>query len=156
MNSSVIRLEPYFVNTTDEVIDNSLFEGQQLNATVYRRNTRYGARVEGNLIKNLIPYEEFIIKIDPESFDNPLWQPESEIFRVITHPYGVNTLRVPIVVMGEAEGRVIIPEDMNPNLARGLRVTLRRTDYTFEETIMTFSGGQFYYVGLLPVIIRQP
>ncbi len=150
MNSSVIRLEPFFVNDSNDVMADDYLKGQQLKATVYRRNTRYGARVEGNLIKNLIPYEEFIIKIDPQSFDNPLWQPESEIFHVITHPYGVNKLRVPIVVMGEAEGRVIIPDGLNPDLARGLRITLRRTDDKFEETIMTFSGGQFYYVGLLP------
>jgi hypothetical protein len=149
-NNSMIRLVPYFVNSDNEVLEDDDLKGQELNATVYRRNSRYGARAEGNLIKNLIPYEEFIIKIDPESFDNPLWQSQAETFRVQTHPYGVNKLYVPIVVMGEAEGRVILPDEMNPNLARGLRITLRRTDGTFEESIMTYSGGRFYYVGLPP------
>jgi hypothetical protein len=150
MNSSVIRLEPYFVNDNNEAAVDEYLQNQELNATVYRRQGRYGARIENNMIKNLIPYEEFIIKIDPQSFDNPHWQPQAETFSVQPHPYGVNTLRVPVMVMGEAEGRVIIPDELNPNLARGLRITLRSADGSFVESVVTYSEGKFYYVGLPP------
>ncbi len=98
----------------------------------------------------LRPYDEYIIQVDQNSFDNPQLQPAHDNFKVTVNPNIVTKVNIPVVEAGEISGAVNrgIPDGKIG--VGGMRIIVV-DDVTGKETkITTFNNGEFYHMGLVP------
>lgn len=98
----------------------------------------------------LNPYAEHLVSIDPLSLDDPMLKPLYENYRVAFNPNVVTAIDVPIVMAGEASGFVHrkIVDGLTPQ--GGLTVVFYNLDLEIVTEVMTFSNGEFFYLGLIP------
>ena len=73
---------------------------------IYTNGIKQPVYRDGAIIKNLVTYEEYTVRIDAGNLDNPLWRIESDVYKIQVIPNVVNRLPIPIVAMGEVSGRV--------------------------------------------------
>lgn len=145
-----LHLEPYLVIGSDDgrsVLDSA---GEQMNVDIYANGIKQPVYRDGAIIKNLVPYEEYTVRIDAGNLDNPLWRIESEVYKILVIPNVVNRLPIPVVAMGEVSGRVESTRSDPAASVRGLTVDLQKEDGSFSKRVRTYSSGDFYYVGLKP------
>ncbi|MEX0660580.1 MAG: SPOR domain-containing protein [Balneolaceae bacterium] len=147
-NKASLRLEPFLadLNGGESVKE----AANQLTATLYINGIKQATYLENDIIKNLIPYQEYHVRIEAENLDNPLWQLESEQFQIRVIPHVMNRLPIPIIAVGEVSGRIQLTEDSRNIPVNGLSVKIQEEDGSFTKTVNTYSSGQFYYVGLKP------
>ncbi len=101
-----LHLEPYLVVGSDDersVLDSA---GEQMKVDIYTNGIKQPVYRDGAIIKNLVTYEEYTVRIDAGNLDNPLWRIESDVYKIQVIPNVVNRLPIPIVAMGEVSGRV--------------------------------------------------
>ncbi|HKK20002.1 MAG TPA: hypothetical protein VJ983_00905 [candidate division Zixibacteria bacterium] len=98
----------------------------------------------------LRPYEDYTVQIDQYSLDNPMLKPTHENYEVKVNPNMVTAIQVPIVTASEITGKV---ERQVGSIAAGLggiKVVLMNLSKERLTELMTFSSGEFYYLGLVP------
>jgi hypothetical protein len=98
----------------------------------------------------LRPYEDYTVQIDQYSLDNPMLKPTHENYEVKVNPNMVTAIQVPVVTASEISGKV---ERQVGSIATGLggiRVVLMNLSKERLTELMTFSSGEFYYLGLVP------
>lgn len=71
---------------------------------------QYDKDGEAIRITNLIAYEDYIIELDKDSFDNIAWRVKHTILQVRVDPNQFKKVEVPVQVMGEASGMVFMDE----------------------------------------------
>jgi len=98
----------------------------------------------------LSPYAEHLVSIDALSLDNPLLKPIYDNYRVAFNPNVVTAIDVPIVMAGEASGFVHRKIDNGLTPQGGLKVVFYNIDLEIATEVMTFSNGEFFYLGLIP------
>lgn len=100
--------------------------------------------------ENLRPYDSYTISIDPTSLDNPMLKPAFENYRVSVNPNVVTSVDVPVVMAADISG-VIERETPGGNVGvGGIRLKLLNVDKDVAIDIVSFSSGQYYYLGLIP------
>ncbi|HEX6982302.1 MAG TPA: SPOR domain-containing protein [Balneolaceae bacterium] len=119
-------------------------------ADVYRQGQSRPSHREQRIIKNLIPYERYILQINRSSLVNPLWKPKYKSYSVQPLPNLYKTIPVPIVVTGEMSGEIFMNGSISGYELYGLDIKIQSLDESFTKTIKTYTGGNFYYVGLMP------
>ncbi len=108
-----------------------------------------GARSDssgGYRVWDLVPFEPILVSIDSLSLESPLLVPEFGRASIVPGPNRFRTLDIPVVQAGVIEGRVVREE-------RGVGgVTLVLTDRRSgaRRTLVTFSDGAFYLLGVKP------
>jgi hypothetical protein len=106
-------------------------------------------------LKHTLPYEEYIMTIDPEYFDNPLWIPKYTSIAVVSEPNMFREVDLPIVFGGIIRGRVEGGTATNVIPLEGVTVTLQ-TDAPeegkepYKKVGISFSTGEFEFIGVPP------
>jgi hypothetical protein len=98
----------------------------------------------------LRPYEDYMVKIDEYSLDNPLLKPSNENYKVKVNPNMVTAIKVPVVTTSEISGRV---DRQTAGAARGVggtKVILMNLSKESLIELVTFNSGEYYYLGLIP------
>ncbi|HEY9185890.1 MAG TPA: hypothetical protein VIM94_11245, partial [Salegentibacter sp.] len=100
-------------------------------------------------IRDLQPYIDMVLEIDPVSLDNIAWKIPNPKIRVHTLPNHFQEIHVPVEVMGEVGGMVYVDDN-------GLRGQGRIIVNIFDEKgnkaarILSEGDGYFTYLGLKP------
>jgi hypothetical protein len=106
-------------------------------------------------LKHTLPYEEYIMTIDPEYFDNPLWVPKYTSVSVVSEPNMFRQVDLPIVFGGIVRGRVESEVAGKTFPAEGVTVTVI-SDVTeegkepYKKVGISFSTGEFEFIGIPP------
>ncbi len=98
----------------------------------------------------LRPYDEYLVQIDKYSLDDPTLKPSNENYKVTLNPSVVTSIEVPIVTASEVSGSVNRRVGTGSTGVGGIRLMLLNISRDVLTEIMTFSDGEFYYMGLLP------
>ena len=98
----------------------------------------------------LRPYDEYLVRIDKYSLDNPLLKPSNEHFRVTPNPNVVTTIEVPIVQASEVGGSVKRVVGGGLSGIGGFKIVLLNVSKDVVTEVTTFNDGVFFYLGLLP------
>ncbi len=129
-------------------------------ATIHTRNIsgsqylRYSPNF-GFALRHTLPYEEYIISIDQQSLDNPLWVPRYNNFAVISEPNQFRQVQLPIIVGGVVRGKVELQTDGKTLPAEGIGITIQAVDSVssgtpFKASTNTFSTGEFEFIAVPP------
>ena len=97
---------------------------------------------------DVIPFEAVIVRIDSADIDNPLWIPASPALSVYPQPNAFSWVGLPLVMGGEANGRVAFAATGRG--AGGIRLLFSNLDTGEVVRTTTFSDGSFYVFGLRP------
>ncbi|WP_349318554.1 hypothetical protein [Chitinophaga sp. MM2321] len=101
-------------------------------------------------IMNMEPYEHYFIELNKNSFDNIAWRLKKPTISVIIDPNQLKSVEVPVAIMGEVSGTVILQEnDSEKGLGR-ITVCFYRPDSTLAAKVQTESDGFFNFLGLTP------
>jgi hypothetical protein len=95
---------------------------------------------------DLVPFEPVMVSLDSLSLESPLLVPLFARTSIVPGPNRYRSLDIPVVEAGVIEGRVL------RNNAGVGGVTLILTDHTrgSRRTLVTFSDGAFYLMGVKP------
>jgi hypothetical protein len=101
-------------------------------------------------IWNLVPFEPVLLTVDTLTLPSPLWVPGFAAARVEPGPNQFRTLDIPVVPGGVVEGRLVRDTPAGPQPVGGVEVTLREQATGRRRTLVTFSDGEIYVIGIRP------
>lgn len=110
---------------------------------VRRRTSDSTIRVLG-----LEPYRSRILKVDDSGLPEISWRARYRTWKVTPRPNRFERIDLPIVVVGEAAGKVTRGADGAG--MRGVLVRFRQLDGDFADSTITYDDGEFFYMGLPP------
>jgi hypothetical protein len=99
----------------------------------------------------LRPYDDYLLRIDQYSIDDPYLRPVYDNYAVTFNPNMVTAIDIPLVYAAEVTGRVQREVDGTRTGTGGVTLIVR--DVTRDRKsaeITTFRSGDFYYLGLIP------
>lgn len=114
-----------------------------------------GGRIDRNdrdttlQVINLESYVNYYIEIDKNSFDNIAWQIKKHSIRISLEPNYFKQIEVPIAVLGEVSGKVLLKDKGLTGLGR-IIVNIYNSDAALVSRLLTESDGYFNYLGLVP------
>lgn len=117
----------------------------------------YGGRIEQNTrdttirITDLEPYVNYILQLDPTSFDNISWQLLKHNFSIAIDPNKIKIVEIPVTVVAEASGRVNIKS--NKELKGQGRIIInfyKKNENKVAFRTISEGDGYFSYLGLTP------
>ncbi len=115
-----------------------------------------GGRIERNnkdttiRIVGLESYNEYFIELDKASFDNVAWQMPKQTIKVAVDPNYFKMIEVPIAVVGEVSGSVLLTEDNGNNGLGRVIVDIYNSKSKLVTKLLTESDGFFSFAGLAP------
>ncbi len=101
-------------------------------------------------ITGLEPYVKYFIEIDDKSFDNISWRLDKKSYAVIADPNMLKLIEIPVLVRGEATGKVMFEEK---GVSKGLGRIIVNFSSSTGVTVgraLTEDDGYFSYFGLAP------
>ncbi len=98
----------------------------------------------------LRPYDTYMLQVDATTLDNPLLKPTYENFKVSVNPNVVTVIDVPVVMAADVSGVVEHQSAAGLTGVGGMSLHLVNISKDIVTDIVTFSNGQFYYLGLIP------
>ncbi len=115
-----------------------------------------GGRIEKNdrdttiRIIGLEPYTKCYIEFDPNSFENIAWRLDKQTYSVVVDPNILKTIEVPVRIVGEATGNVLI-ESNGEKSGQG-RIIVNFYDGKFNPVgkTLTEDDGYYSYFGFAP------
>jgi hypothetical protein len=99
-------------------------------------------------ILNLVPYEEYIVEIDPNSLDNIAWRIKNPIVQIKVLPNRFNKLEIPISVEHEIAGYVKFGEEQSG--MGSIKVNFYDENHNLLHSTLSEQDGFFSYMGLKP------
>jgi hypothetical protein len=141
-------IKPYLDANCNGIYDDGEQALQEMKARVEGFNGGVNGRNE--YYDGLRAYDEYLIKIDPNSLDNPQLQPAHERFRVTVNPNSVTPIYIPIVEAGEISGAVDRKIQEGKAGVGGVKIIVVNQATGKQTKIITFNSGEFYYLGLTP------
>lgn len=126
----------------------ALVETGAASRLVYYPGVGYGLRQS-------LPYENYVITIDPESFDNPIWIPKFTSMSVISEPDQFQVIPLPVLVGGVVRGTVMEMVNGAQQPVEGITVKIESEDLrgrkpAYLKTLNTVSTGEFEFIGVPP------
>ena len=100
--------------------------------------------------EGLRPYDNYTIKIDEYSLDNPLFKPSYENYEVTINPNVVTSVDVPIITASEISGRVDRKNKVGQVGIGGIKIMLVNISRETVIELSTFNSGDYYFLGLIP------
>lgn len=143
-------IKPFLDQNHNGVFDSSEQVLPELHARVEGLNGVANGRNKAYYYDGLRPYDEYIIQVDPNSFDNPQLQPAHDNFTVTVNPNTVTNINIPIVEAGEIAGVVNRVIQEGKIGVGGIRIIVVNEATDKETKISTFNNGEFYHLGLVP------
>jgi len=138
----------------DENYNGEYDEGEQYLSGLQARLRGAGGRPHGPnrlyYYDRLRPYDEYMVKIEPASLDNPLLKPAHENYKVTINPNMVTSIEVPLIMGGEVSGMVQRQRFQDMVGIGGIHVVLVNLTTESVTQLTTFNSGEFYYLGLIP------
>lgn len=120
----------------------------EISATLIRESRHQKLQIKDRFIENLVPYERYTVEVSPASLNDPFFQIKNTSLSIRVLPNMVNTLNIPVVVVGEVSG--VINSDSQTTDVYGLKVNIASKESGFSEVTQTYTGGHYYFVGLMP------
>ncbi|MEO8201282.1 MAG: hypothetical protein ABI679_12220 [Gemmatimonadota bacterium] len=99
---------------------------------------------------DLLPFEPVLVVVDSISLASPLWIPQYSAVSVEPGPNQFRTLDLPIAPGGLIEGRVLRHSDTGPVGMGGVTLFVTNRKTGVRRSVMTFSDGDFYLMGIKP------
>ena len=115
-----------------------------------------GGRVEKSekdttiLIVGLEPYTNCFIDLDANSFENISWRMPVQVLSVSVDPEIVKHIEIPVTVVGEASGTVILEKKGEPAGLGRIIVSFFTKDYKLVGSTLTEDDGYFSWFGFNP------
>lgn len=101
-------------------------------------------------LSDLEPYNSYFIDLSQNSFEHIGWQVRYPTMNVAVDPNHFKLIEVPVQVMAEASGQVLMRSE-NGTVGQGrINVCFYRADGTKAGCTTTESDGYYSYMGLLP------
>jgi hypothetical protein len=110
------------------------------------------SRKDDSLIRiiELEPYASYLLELEDTGFENIAWQLNLHAIRIITDPNQFKIIDIPVKVMGEANGMVLIRKgDDSSGLGRIL-INFYDESGNLVNRVLSESDGYFNYLGLPP------
>jgi hypothetical protein len=144
-NANGIRDPGEEIVTKARIRSSSLFGNQYLH---YTPGMGFG-------LAHTLPYEEYVMTIDPLSLDNPLWVPKYENIGVFSEPNLFRQVDLPIVVGGIIRGKIELQSGAKTVAGEGLTVMLTEEGSSGEKKVFTnkavaYSTGEYEFIGVPP------
>jgi hypothetical protein len=98
---------------------------------------------------DLEPYTNYLLELDPNSFDNIAWQLKKATYKVSIEPNMLKLIEVPVKVSGEVSGMVYSGRADSSGQGR-IIVNFYRNDSTFVGRTLSESDGYFTFLGFTP------
>lgn len=114
-----------------------------------------GGRIERNdrdttfQVNNLESYVSYHIEINPGSFENIAWQIKNKSISVTIEPNYFKQVEVPVAVLGEVSGKVLLKGKSLTGLGRMI-VNIYNSEGALASRVVTEPDGYFSYLGLPP------
>lgn len=99
---------------------------------------------------DLAPWEPTLLVVDSLSLPSPLWTPAFSSASVEAAPNGYRAVDIPILPGGVVEGHVVRNSPTGLAGVGGVRVLLRNRDTGGVYSLLTFTDGSFYAMGIRP------
>ncbi len=99
---------------------------------------------------DLTPWEPTLLVVDSLSLPSPLWTSAFSSASVEAAPNGYRAVDIPVLPGGVVEGRVTRNTPVGPTGVAGVRVLLRNRDTGGVYSLLTFTDGSFYAMGIRP------
>lgn len=145
-----ITILPYLDINGNEHRDEGEPKVQGLEARMRNGRVTYSERDTLIRIFDLEPYINYLIDLSHNSFDEISWQIRNKTLSVVADPNQLKVIEIPVAVMGEASGSVIL-EDKNGNKGwEGVKICFYKDDTTLVATTFTEQDGTFSFLGLGP------
>ncbi|MBO9730341.1 MAG: hypothetical protein J7623_17000 [Chitinophaga sp.] len=101
-------------------------------------------------IVNMEPYEYYFIELQKNSFENIAWQIKKPSISVAVDPNQMKLIEVPVSIMGEVSGDVMLEEQDKVKGIGRMSVGFYKNDSTLVAQTLTEFDGYFNYMGLPP------
>jgi outer membrane protein OmpA-like peptidoglycan-associated protein len=138
----------------DENEDGEYTDGETLipDVTFNVRNTSISRSSENTLsrVHNLVPYGQYNLVVNMESFKNPLWTPTSTEFSFIADPNSYKPIDVPCYSAGIIEGGVMRDNGKEKRGQAGIKLHVMKMDSSWKQEVPVFADGNFYFMGVPP------
>lgn len=95
-------------------------------------------------IKNLIPYQQYLIELDENSLADISWRLDHKKIQVTIKPGGANELEIPIKVVNEIEGKVLL----NNELIGGIKIQFYNQQNQLIKEVISQHDGTFFFSDL--------
>jgi len=97
-------------------------------------------------VSEMLPFEAILIQVDTTSLENPFYVVPNRVVEVTLTPNSFVPVDIPVVMGAEVTGGVLFEGEP----LAGARITLRELETGRRISLITFSDGGFYTIGLLP------
>ena len=101
-------------------------------------------------ILGIEPYTDCFIELDQESFENIAWRMKDKTIKVAVDPNMLKLIELPITVMGEASGSVMIDRNGEISGLARIIVNFYSEDNRYIGRTLSEEDGYFSYFGLAP------
>lgn len=102
----------------------------------------------GLTIENAEAYQHYIGYFPSQTFEDPHWVPKYPSFSLMAEPNIIRSVEMPVVVGGLVSGRVLEAVKGAETPVEGVTVTIENQFY--KKTMMTFSTGEYNFIGVPP------
>jgi len=115
-----------------------------------------GGRVEQSVkdstirITDLEAYANYIIELDSASFDIVAWHLRKKNYNVIIDPNAVKRIEVPVLVLGQVSGQVILKNKEGEKGIGRILINLYNDKSKLIAHTVSETDGYFTYMGLMP------
>lgn len=115
-----------------------------------------GGRIEHNTgdtiirITGLEAYTSCYLELEKGSFDNIAWQIRTPTLSVAVDPNRLKLIEVPVAVVGEVSGKVLLIENKGASALGRIIVNVYNRDSNLVARMLTESDGFFNFIGLAP------
>ncbi len=101
-------------------------------------------------VYDLMPYTNYYLELDRNSFDNIGWQIKNAVIKVTAEPNNLKTIEVPVSVLAEASGTVNLSHAGSTEGIGRILVNFYNQQGRLVAKTQTEPDGYFSYLGLLP------
>jgi hypothetical protein len=115
-----------------------------------------GGRIEQSVkdstirITNLEAYANYLIELDSASFDIVAWRLRKKNYGVAIDPNSVKRIEVPVLVLGQVSGQVILKNNEGEKGIGRILINLYNDKSKLVAHTVSETDGYFTYMGLLP------
>lgn len=143
-----ITVLPFLDLNANGIKDKNEFLVRGLKFKVKGGQVQYDKDGEAIRIINLVAYEDYVIELDKNSFDNGAWRIKNVRLKIRVDPNQFKKVEVPISVMGEAGGMVFLEDGLDG--IGGIKMNFYNGRDLLVHTALTERDGYFNYMELAP------
>ncbi|MFC0254437.1 MSCRAMM family protein [Massilia consociata] len=113
----------------------------------------YGARTDASgiaYLSRLPTYQNTDIGLDPNTLDDPQWQPRTAGVRIVPRPGKVNQIEFAVNVTGEVDGTTYLYENGKRRAIGDLQLELVDASRKVVATMLSAADGYFVITGIFP------